>query len=98
MNVVLLLQVSFQIFIMSFPGGSVIKNLPPSAADTGDAGLIPELGRRPGVRTWLPTPVFLPGKSHGQRNVAGYSPRDGKGSHTTERLSTHTHSSQRTCE
>ena len=25
-------------------------------------------------RKWQPTPVFLPGKSHGQRNLAGYSP------------------------
>ena len=24
--------------------------------------------------TWLPTPVFLPGKSHGQRSLAGYNP------------------------
>ena len=35
------------------------------------------------------TPVFLPGKSHGQRNLAGYSPwghRD-----TTEHTHTHTH-------
>ena len=23
---------------------------------------------------WQPTPVFLPGESHGQRNLAGYSP------------------------
>ena len=23
---------------------------------------------------WQPTPVFLPGKSHGQRSLAGYSP------------------------
>ena len=23
---------------------------------------------------WQPTPVFLPGKSHGQRNLVGYSP------------------------
>ena len=27
---------------------------------------------------WQPTPVFLPGKSHGQRNLAGYSPRGHK--------------------
>ena len=26
-------------------------------------------------RKWQPTPVFLPGKSHGQRSLAGYSPR-----------------------
>ena len=28
----------------------------------------------PWRRKWQPTPVFLPGKSHGQRNLAGYSP------------------------
>ena len=36
---------------------------------------------------WQPTPVFLPGKSHGQRSLAGYSPRGCKESDTTERLS-----------
>jgi len=25
-------------------------------------------------RSWQPTPVFLPGESHGQRSVQGYSP------------------------
>ena len=25
-------------------------------------------------RKWQPTPVFLPGKSHGQRSLVGYSP------------------------
>ena len=35
-------------------------------------------------REWLPTPVFLPGKSHGQRSLAGYSPWDGKELNTTE--------------
>ena len=25
-------------------------------------------------KEWQPTPVFLPGKSHGQRSLAGYSP------------------------
>ena len=25
-------------------------------------------------REWLPTPVFLPGESHGERSLAGYSP------------------------
>ena len=28
----------------------------------------------PWRRKWLPTPVFLPGESHGQRSLAGYSP------------------------
>jgi len=29
-------------------------------------------------RKWQPTPVFLPGKSHGQRSLAGYNPWDHK--------------------
>ena len=32
----------------SFPGGSVVKNLPVNAGDTGDAGLIPGYERFPG--------------------------------------------------
>ena len=32
---------------MGFPGGAVVKNLPADAGDTGDAGLIPGLGRFP---------------------------------------------------
>ena len=37
-----------------------------------------------------PTPVFLPGKSHGQRRLAGYSPWGHKELYMTERLCTHT--------
>ena len=33
-----------------------------------------------------PTPVYLPGESHGQRSLAGYSPRGHKESDTTEGL------------
>ena len=36
---------------------------------------------------WLPPPVLLPGESHGQRSLAGYSPWGPKESDTTERLS-----------
>ena len=35
----------------------------------------PRVGKIPWRRAWQPTPVFLPGESHGQRNLAGYSPR-----------------------
>ena len=34
----------------------------------------PWIGKIPWRRKWQPTPVFLPGKSHGQRSLAGYSP------------------------
>ena len=37
-------------------------------------------------RKWHPTPVFLPGKSHGQRSLVGYTPQGSKESDTTERL------------
>ena len=37
-------------------------------------------------RKWPPTPVLLPGKSHGQRSLASYSPRGRKELDTTERL------------
>ena len=33
---------------MGFPGGSVVKNLPANAGDTGDVGLIPRSRRSPG--------------------------------------------------
>ena len=39
-------------------------------------------------RKWQPTPVFLPGESHGQRSLAGYSPWRHEESGMTERLST----------
>ena len=63
----------------------VIKNLPASAEDARNAGLIPGLGRSPGKRKWQPTPVFLPRKSHGERSPAEYNPRGiSKESDTTE--------------
>ena len=37
----------------------------------------------PWRRKWPPSPVFLPGKSHGQRSLEGYSPRGHKESDTT---------------
>ena len=38
-----------------------------------------------------PTPVFLLGKSHGQRSLVGYSPCGCKELDMTEQMSTHTH-------
>jgi len=40
-------------------------------------------------RQWHPTPVLLPGKSHGRRSLAGCSPRGRKETDTTERLHFH---------
>ena len=43
---------------------------------------------------WQPTPVFLPGEFHGQRNLAGYSPQSQKESDMTEATHTHTQRSR----
>ena len=59
-----------------FPGDRVVKNLPTNAVDS-DSNSGP--GRSPWRRKWqLITPVFLPGKSHGQGSMLGYSPWDCK--------------------
>ena len=54
---------------------ALVVNTPPAdAGDIRDEGLIPGSGRSPGRRKWQPIPVFLPGESHGQRSLVGYSP------------------------
>ena len=56
----------------------MVKNPPANAEDLRDTGLSPGLisgsGRSPWRRAWQPTPVFLPGESHGRRNLVGYRP------------------------
>ena len=49
----------------------------------------PWVGKIPWRRKWQPPPVFLPGKSHRQRSLAGCSPWGLKELETTEWLSTH---------
>ena len=61
-------------WLRGFPGVAVVKNLPANAGDARDTGSIPGSGRFPWRRAWQLHPVFLPGESHGQRSLAGYSP------------------------
>ena len=61
---------------------------PPSAGDMRDVGSIPGRWRR----AWQPAPEFLPGESHGQRSLVGYTPQACKESDTTEATQpAHTH-------
>ena len=66
-----------------------------SVYNAGDLDSIP--GSNPWVgkirwrRKWQSTPVLLPGKSHGQRSLIGYSSGSRKESDTTERLHFHFH-------
>ena len=55
-------------------------------------GFDPWLRKIPWRRKWQPTPVILPGKSHGQRSRTGYSPWGHIESDTAERLTTITNS------
>ena len=65
------------------PGGSDGKE---SACNTGDRGLIPGSGRSPEEGNGYPTPIFLLGEFHRQRNLVGCSPWGCKESDMTEQL------------
>ena len=68
----------------------MLKNPPAHAEDMSDTSSIPRSGRFPWRRAWQPTPVLLPGESHGQRSLGGYSPRGHKESDRTE-VTKHAH-------
>ena len=57
-------------FLKGFPGGSVVKK---SACQCRRCVFNPWVGKILWRRIWQPTPVFLPGKSHRQRSLVGYS-------------------------
>ena len=66
-----------------FPGGSDSKSI---CLQWGRPGFNPWIRKIPWRRKWQPTPVLLPGKSHGRRSLVGYSPWGRKESDTTEQL------------
>ena len=74
------------IFSGGFSDGSVVKNPPAIRRRRFN----PWVGKIPWRRRWQSTPVFLPGKSHGQRSLAGYSPWGRKESDTSYQLSNST--------
>ena len=82
-------QIQIQDFlILKLPWWLSVKE---SACQCRRYGIHPWFRKIPWRREWQLTPVFLPGKSHGQRRLAGYSPWGHKESDMTERLSTHTY-------
>ena len=60
----------------------MIKNLPV----VQETWFSPWVRKIPGRRKWQPTPLFLPGESHGQKSLVGYSLWGGKELDMTERL------------
>ena len=72
----------------------MVKNPADKAVDTRDMGLISESDRF--LKEEMATPVFLLGKSHEQRSLAGWSPRGHRVRQTERsnaRTHTHTHTS-----
>ena len=66
-SIPLYIFITFLYYILGFPGGTVVKN--PSANLEMQ---VRSLGwDDPLVEEMQPTPIFLPGKSHGQRSLAG---------------------------
>ena len=61
----------------------MVKNPPANARDI-ETWVQSLVGKIPWRRTWQPTPVFLPGGSHGQKSLASYSPQGHKESGMTE--------------
>ena len=61
----------FSIIFCLFPSGSDGKE---SACHAGRPGFDVWVRKIPWIREWQPTVVFLPGKPHGQRSPASYSP------------------------
>ena len=60
--------------ILGFPDGTNGKELTCQCRRYQKHRFDPWVKKIPWRRAWQPTPGFLPGESHGQRNLAGYSP------------------------
>ena len=69
---------------MSFPGGASGREPSYQCRRHKRSRFDPSVGKIPWRREWLPTVVFLPGESHGQRSLASYSPWGYKVSGMTE--------------
>ena len=67
---------------MGFLGGSTGKK--PAMKKHRRHELDPWVGKISWREKWEPTPIFLPGESHEQRRLAGYSPWDCKELDVTE--------------
>ena len=70
--------------IGGFPGGTSGKEPTCQCRRCKRHGFDPWVGKIPWRRAWQPTPVFLPGESHEQRSLRGYSPWGCKESDMTE--------------
>ena len=71
-----------------FPGGASGKEPACHCRRRKRLEFDPWVRKMPQRRAWQPTPVFLPGESHGERSLEGYSPWGHKESDVTEATNT----------
>ena len=93
--------------VTGFPGGTEVHNLPVNPREAGSIKLSscqckrcrfdPWVGKIPWRRKWQPTPVFLPGESHGQRSLESYSPWAHRTEHAFTRMVTQPSPRLRVC-
>ena len=67
----------------------MVKDAPANSGNIKLHEFDPWVGKIPWRKKWQTTSVFLPGKSHGQRSLVGYSPWGCKKSDVTERACKH---------
>ena len=60
------------LYVRVDPGGASGKEPACQCKRDKRWGFDPRVGKIPWRRAWQPTPVFLPGESHGQRSLEGY--------------------------
>ena len=81
-------------YATGFPGGLSGKRiglLMKELKETGRQEFDPWVGKIPWKRKWQPTPLLLPGESHGQRRLSNYNPWGHKDLDTTVTKHAQTH-------
>ena len=70
------IEVQFMLvdYIWLYMGASLVAQVVKNLLQCGRPGFNPWVRKIPWRSKWQPTPIFLPGDSHGQRSLVGYSP------------------------
>ena len=73
-NTVDIAKLESRFIVSHFPGGTSGKGSASQYRRHRRSGFDPWVRKIPWRREWQPTPVFLPGKFHGRKSLAGFSP------------------------
>ena len=84
-----ILHIKICTYAGSFPGGAHGEESASQSRRHKRCGSDSRVGKIPWKRKWQSTPVLLSGNFHGQRSLAGYSPRGCKELDTTEDIPVH---------